>query len=161
MSIDVAHAYARFGGMVARRCEQLLRHPEDARDATHDVFVRLTRRRDDLDDRALGGLLYRMATGICLNRLRDGRRHPTVPDDDLISRIARLDDIEGRLSVASVLDRLFSRHPEDTRTIAVVHLVDGYTLEAVAAEVGMSVSGVRHRLRALKGQLAELEGTPS
>lgn len=125
----------------------------------HDVFVRLSRRRDTLDERALGGLLYRMATGICLNRIRDHRRHPTFPDDDLILRIATADDPVGPLNARRVLDRLFSKEPESTRTLAVLHLLDGYTLEEVAAEVGLSVSGVRYRLRGLRAQLAELEET--
>jgi DNA-directed RNA polymerase specialized sigma24 family protein len=35
----------------------------------------------------------------------------------------------------------------------VLHHVDGLTLEEVAAEVGMSVSGVRKRLRTIKDKL--------
>jgi RNA polymerase sigma-70 factor (ECF subfamily) len=102
-------------------------------------------------------LLYRMATGICLNRLRDHRRHPTEPDDDLVQRIAVVDDPVGPLSARALLDRLFADEPESTRTLAFLHLVDGYTLEEVAEEVGLSVSGVRYRLRRLRAQLPELE----
>ena len=49
-----------------------------------------------------------------------------------------------------VLDWLFNRHPDSSRTIAVLHYVDGLTLEQVASEIGMSVSGVRRRLRKLR-----------
>jgi RNA polymerase sigma-70 factor (ECF subfamily) len=157
MGIDLDHAYRRFGPMVRRRCQQLLRDPEAARDATQDVFVRLTRRRDELDDRALSSLLYRMATGICLNRIRDFGRHPTIPDDDLIARIARTSDPTGPLTARNVLSRLFAREPASTRVIATLHLLDGYTLQEVADEVGLSVSGVRYRLRGLRAQLAELQ----
>jgi len=45
-----------------------------------------------------------------------------------------------------------------TRSLAFMHLVDGMTLEEVARESRLSVSGVRKRLRGLKGRLAELEG---
>jgi RNA polymerase sigma-70 factor (ECF subfamily) len=41
--------------------------------------------------------------------------------------------------------------------MATLHFVDGLTLEEVAREVGMSVSGVRKRLRALRATLVELE----
>lgn len=157
VSVDLDRAYRRFGPMVRRRCQQLLRDPEAARDAMQDVFVRLTRRRDTLDERALSSLLYRMATGICLNRLRDEARHPTTPDDDLVLRIARAPDAGGLVGARDLLGRLFAREPESTRVIAFLHLVDGYTLQEVADEVGMSVSGVRHRLRGLQGALAELD----
>ena len=56
-----------------------------------------------------------------------------------------------------MLERLFGGHQESTRVIAVLHYVDGMTLEEVAGEVGMSVSGVRKRLRNLRRSLAELE----
>jgi RNA polymerase sigma-70 factor (ECF subfamily) len=39
--------------------------------------------------------------------------------------------------------------------MAVLHFVDGLTLEEVARETSLSGSGVRKRLRALKGSLAE------
>ena len=67
------------------------------------------------------------------------------------------DDTEGRTEALSVLDRLFGRERESTRTMAVLHYVDGMTLEQVANEVSMSVSGVRKRLRGLRESLQELE----
>jgi len=48
-----------------------------------------------------------------------------------------------------MLDAIFGGERESTRTIAVMHYVDGMTLEEVAREAGMSVSGVRKRLRML------------
>jgi RNA polymerase sigma-70 factor (ECF subfamily) len=39
---------------------------------------------------------------------------------------------------------------ENTRYMAVLHYIDGLTLEETAQETGMSVSGVRKRLRRLK-----------
>ena len=46
-----------------------------------------------------------------------------------------------------MLDWLFGRQPESSRTIAVLHFVDGLTLEEVARQTDLSVSGVRKRLR--------------
>ena len=56
-----------------------------------------------------------------------------------------------------MLARLFRREPASTRTMAFLHFVDGMTLAEVAGEVGMSVSGVRKRLRGLRASLKELE----
>jgi RNA polymerase sigma-70 factor (ECF subfamily) len=57
-----------------------------------------------------------------------------------------------------LLERIFLGEVESTRTIAVLHWVDGMTLEEVANEVGRSVSGVRKRLRTLREHVAELGG---
>jgi RNA polymerase sigma-70 factor (ECF subfamily) len=61
----------------------------------------------------------------------------------------------------SLLGRLLGSEPESSGVIAVLHLHDGLTLEEVAAEVGMSVSGVRKRLRRLQERLQELQAPSS
>ena len=83
---------------------------------------------------------------------------PETPDDELLQRIADAPDVESAAIAARLLDLLFSREQESTRTLAVMHLLDGMTLEEVAAEAGLSVSGVRKRLRTLREHLHELEG---
>lgn len=144
--VDVEALYERYGPMVLRRCRFLLRDEDQALDTTHDVFVQLLRHRDRLTGTYPSSLLHRIATNLCLNRIRDRRKDADLPGDDVLDRIARRTDLD----VPVFLDRLFRRHPESTRTMAVLHYVDGMTLEQVAAECGMSVSGVRKRLRALR-----------
>jgi RNA polymerase sigma-70 factor (ECF subfamily) len=155
--LDVAELCRRYGPMVIRRCRQLLRNEEDALDASQDVFVRVLERRDRLRAEYPSSLLYRMATNLCLNRLRDRRRERAAGDDGLLERIAAAGD-HGALSEArSVLGRLFGGEPDSSRVLAVLHYVDGLTLEQVACEVGLSVSGVRKRLRGLRRALRLME----
>ncbi|MHB8420939.1 MAG: RNA polymerase sigma factor [Myxococcales bacterium] len=159
MPIDIESAYRRYGPMVLRRCRRLLKEEASALDAMHDVFVQLLRDNHRLDDHGSASLLLRMATHQSLNRLRSRRRRPTDGDPEgvLLSQIASLESGPARVEARSLLARLFGLTPESTRTIAVLHLLDGLTLEEVAAEVGMSVSGVRKRLRGLRAQLPVLE----
>ncbi len=157
MAIDVEACYRRYGPMVLRRCRFLLRDEERAVDAMQDVFVHLLNHQEGLTQVAPSSLLHRMATNVCLNRLRSERRRPSDSDEALLLRIASLEDLESRMGAAAVLDRLFGREQVSTRTIAVLHLVDGMTYEQVAREVGLSVSGVRKRLRTLRTHLEELE----
>jgi RNA polymerase sigma-70 factor (ECF subfamily) len=70
-----------------------------------------------------------------------------------------MDDTERRVGALMVLGRLFDKSPPSSRTIAMLHYVDGFTLEETAREVGMSVSGVRKRLRALSKTLSTIERT--
>jgi RNA polymerase sigma-70 factor (ECF subfamily) len=103
--------------------------------------------------------LLTTATHVCLNRLRSERRRPEDPDYDLLVRIASLDNDAESMSLARrALDRIFGSEPASTRLIAVLFYVDRLTLEEVAAEVGMSVSGVRKRLRTLKQRLPPAQG---
>ena len=130
-----------------------------AADAAQEVFLKVLEKRESMTAGYPSSLLWRMATNHCLNVIRSlERRTETTNSESLLERIACLDDAEDRHMSRGVLRRLFDRHPESSRTIAVLHLVDGMTLEETAREVNMSVSGVRKRLRALRETLKELEG---
>lgn len=157
MAIDTETYYRTYGPMVLRRCRQMLRDEDKAHDAMHDTFVRLLMHEDRLENKAPSSLLFRIATNVCLNKIRSEGRRPETRDDELLQRIAHAGDAEAQSSARSVLARLFSGQKESTKTIAVLHLHDGMTLEEVAGEVGLSVSGVRKRLRGLRSQLHELE----
>jgi RNA polymerase sigma-70 factor (ECF subfamily) len=159
LAIDVQAYYERYGPMVIRRCKRLLGNDARAEDAMHDVFVEVLRRQAELDDQAPSSLLYRIATNVCLNRLRSERRRPETPAGELLADIAAAPESEAGL-VRALLGQLFGGSAESTRTIAVLHLVDGMTLEETAHAVGMSVSGVRKRLRGLKAHVARLEEVP-
>ena len=124
----------------------------------HDVFVQVLTRADRLEDQAPSSLLFRIATNVCLNRLRTRRRRPE-DGGDLLFDIAEQTDPAARSAARAALDRLFRNEPDDTALIAVLHLHDKMTLEEVAAEVGMSVSGIRKRLAKLRTKLHHLEET--
>lgn len=161
MPIDLDSLYERFGPMVLRRCRSMLRDPGHAEDAMQDVFVAVLRAEASLTDEAPSALLMRVATNVCLNRLRSARRHPETRDEELLGRIASGTRDEGRTLARDVLAKLFRADDPlaaSTGTIAVMHLLDGMTLEEVAREAGMSVSGIRKRLRGLKARVTELEG---
>jgi RNA polymerase sigma-70 factor (ECF subfamily) len=132
--------------MVLRRCQRLLRDEAEALDVAQEVFVRLLQHSGRLSEQYPSSLLYRIATNLSLNRIRDRRRAPALAGDAVLHEIAVRDDLDAPLLV----DRVFRRHPESTRTMAVLHYVDGMTLEQVARECGLSVSGVRKRLRNLR-----------
>ena len=157
MAIDVEALYRQYGPMVLRRCRQLLQNEEKALDAMQDTFVQLLRRSQKLTADAPSSLLYRIATNTCLNILRGEKRRPLSGREELLVEIASFDRHEERSAVRAFLDELFSREKASTRTIAVLHYVDRLTLEETAAEVGLSVSGVRKRLRALRRRGLALE----
>ena len=145
----------QYGPMVLRRCRRLLRNEDEALDACQDVFVRVLERQHRLDLTSPSSLLYRIATNVCLNRIRDRKHHP-VTDEPLLAAIAAADEPGAGSDARLLLDWLFGRHPESTRTMAVLHFVDGLTFEEVARHTGLSVSGVRRRLRKLREMLVEI-----
>ena len=128
----VADAFRTYGLAVFRRCVRILRDNEAARDVTQEVFVRCFDRRSRLrSGRELLGWLYRVATNLCLNALRDGkirrdadrRLAPSAP------AAAPAEPPEVRL-----LWDLLRDLDERTRSIVIYVHIDGMT-HAEAAEV--------------------------
>ncbi len=150
MAVDPDLLYRRFAPMVLRRCRRLLGDEEQAVEAMQDTFVEVIRKQAFLTEDAPSSLLYTIATNVCLNRLRTRRRHPVDHNDEILSSIAGTDDPAERATSLQLIDRIFASEKEQTRTIAVLHYVDGFTLEETAAAVGMSVSGIRKRLHRLR-----------
>lgn len=153
-----AKMYEDYAPMVLRRCSALLRDNAEASDMMQNVFLRIYERRNSLDLSAPSSLLWNTATRLCLNRLRDKARHgENVDSEDLLLQIASVNDEVDEYDAARFLKKIFSREPESTRTMAVLHFVDGMTLEETAEAVGLSVSGVRKRLRMLQSKVKNLE----
>jgi RNA polymerase sigma-70 factor, ECF subfamily len=150
MAINVEEFYTQYGPMVLRRCRYILKDEDAAMDAMQDVFVQVLKKQNVLNDKAPSSLLYTIATNICLNRIRAVQSKPETQDDLILHQIASVDNIEDKTINNSFIERIFTNEKASTRTIAVLHYVDKLTLEETADFIGLSVSGVRKRLKKLR-----------
>ncbi|MCP5103722.1 MAG: sigma-70 family RNA polymerase sigma factor [bacterium] len=153
MEINVEEFYTRYGPMVLRRCRHLLRDEEKAMDAMQEVFTKVLLNQKRLKNQYPSSLLYRIATNTCLNIIRADRSSQFTADEDTLINIAMYDESEEKLVMENLLDSIFKREKQSTREIAVLHFVDGMTLKETAKEVGLSLSGVRKRIRELKARV--------
>ena len=148
---DFANLYRQYGPMVLRRCRFILTNEEKALDAMQDVFVRLIERKEKISN-VCSSLLYTMATNICLNKIRSDKLR-NGPEFDVIAEIiedsASAEGTE-KIERSILLDCIFAERDTKDRQIAILHYVDGYTLEETSVKMKMSVSGIRKRLEKLK-----------
>ncbi len=150
LEMDIELLYKKYGPMVYRRCRSMLNNDDAATDAMQDVFVQLIKKKDGLTLDAPSSLLYTIATNICLNIIRKSKKTPECESDEILAIIAEHSEHEKLVITNDFLERLFVDEKKSTKTIAVLHYVDGFTLEETAEHVGLSVSGVRKRLRKLR-----------
>jgi len=149
--------YEAYAPMVYRRCVFLLKDDAEAKDMVQNVFLRVYERVDSLDLSQPSSLLWNTATRLCLNRIRDKKRRGLdVDSSELLLTIACAEE-DDSYEAKGLLAKIFSKEQESTRTIATLHYVDGMTLEETAETVGLSVSGVRKRLRTLQAKIKNLE----
>jgi RNA polymerase sigma-70 factor (ECF subfamily) len=148
---DFDELYETYGPMVLRRCRHLLRDEDKALDAMQDVFVRMIERRERMSG-VCSSLFYTVATTVCLNKIRSDHVRYAPQIDDMLGDMAdaRNSRHEDLTDATILLDDIFANAKEDTRYMAVLHYVDGLTLEETADELHMSVSGVRKRLSTLR-----------
>ncbi len=157
---DFDSLYRQYGPMVLRRCKFLLKDEDKAVDAMQDVFVRIIERREKITS-LCSSFFYTVATRVCLNRIRSDKLR-SGPDFEAVSmtiedNASQLD--EEKVDAGMILDCIFSdMKDEKSRQIAVLHFVDGYTLQETAAAMKMSVSGVRKRLDGLKAKAKKIGG---
>jgi RNA polymerase sigma-70 factor, ECF subfamily len=156
MEIDITEYYRKYGPMVLRRCRMLLKDEDRALDAMQDVFVKLLENQKRLKGDYPSSLLFRMATNVCLNIIRYEKSRPHANGDDVLDYIAANDEMESRIMLRDYLDRIFAKEKASTGEIAVMHYVDNMTLNEVAEISGLSVSGVRKRLKKLTESVKSL-----
>jgi len=149
--IDVEALYRRYGPMILRRCRSLLGDEEQALDAMQDVFVAVLRRKDSLRPDYPSSLLYRIATNTCLNAIRSRKRRPGKGEGQAVDSLPGRDDPESRVLDACLLQQLFEAAKPGTRFLAETHYLRKATLAETAQVSGLSVSGVRKRLRKARG----------
>lgn len=152
MKIDIEDFYRRFAPMVLRRCRYLMRDEELALDMMQETFANLLRHQDRLENTAPSSLLYTMATNLCLNAIKSHqtRAKYTTAVDTSETEFGWSDPAHAQMEAREMLDQIFALDDEKTRTIAWLHYVDRLTLEETAERAGMSVSGIRKRLRKLQ-----------
>ncbi len=151
--IDIEEFYLRYGSIVLRRCRQLLRDEERARDAAQEVFAKLLINKKQLKNCYPSSLLFRISTNICLNILRDDRCRRHFDKEAVLEDIAAYDEVEKEAVAINLLEKIFKKEKPSTREIAVMHFVDGLTFQEVADEIGLSISGVRKRIREFRSRV--------
>lgn len=157
MSLDIEDLYKKYGPMVLRRCRFLLRNEDKALDAMQDVFVNLISSSEKIDYIYPSSLLYRIATNVCLNIIRSENRLPETTDEMILNHIAGYDDMSESIALKELLDSIFRDEKPSTREIAVMLYLDRMTLEQTASRSGLSVSGVRKRMRSLREKASFLK----
>jgi RNA polymerase sigma-70 factor (ECF subfamily) len=155
--IDIQSCYLRYGAMVWRRCRQMLRDEDEAYDTLQEVFVKLIGYQEKIYSDAMSSLLYRIATNLCLNKLRMRRRRGPVESLETAAAVTGRDDQRNESDYRALLEEILQNEMEDVRQIAFLYYFDGMTMQKIAALMAMSTSAVHKRLKKLRRRIREAE----
>lgn len=140
-------------------CRRMARTEQDARELLQDVFVRAWEKLASFrGESALGTWLHRLAVNVILERLRASRRDALRFVDDATDDLPAPGTAERRLDaaidVAAALDLL----PHGARVVAVLHDIEGYSHDEIAAMTGIAPGTSRAQLWRARRHLARILG---
>jgi RNA polymerase sigma-70 factor (ECF subfamily) len=156
-TIDIESCYLRYGAMVWRRCRRLLRDEDEAYDTMQEVFVKLIEYQERVYSDYMSSLLYRIATNLCLNKLRLRRRRGPVESLETVAAVSGQEDRRSESDYRELLEEILQGEIEDVRQIAFMYFFDGMKMQKIAAVMSMSTTAVHTRLKKLRRRIQEAE----
>jgi len=154
----------RYQAAIFRLAVALLRHREDAEDATQDVFVHAFRRLKTLQDaRAFPFWLRKLAVRICLRyrRRRAVEQEFVEPlSNESESEILFRTDIDPeveleRAELRALVRRVVAELPEPFQIVVLLYHMDGLSYDEIAQVLGIPIGTVRSRLARAREMLRE------
>jgi RNA polymerase sigma-70 factor (ECF subfamily) len=160
----VEKASASFQGdyqRIFRYIMSMVHDTAEAEDLTQDTFLRAYRRRETLrDEGAQTTWLYRIATNVCLDRLRQyARRNPmesetdpdqmdlAEPDTPSLQKVIEQDEI------SACIQNYLNDLSDSYRSVILLHDMHDLTSPEIARLLGDSLSAVKIRLHRARRKL--------
>lgn len=134
----VAELYKRHAPALHRRCTAICGNRDEASDLVQETFARYLSSKDKWDNHGSAfAVLYRIATNASIDRLR---RRKTASEDELDAETHSRDlgNEPGRIDNLHDLAFLTKGLSEEELTVAVLHHLDGYTQDGIAASLDLS-----------------------
>ena len=159
-TVDAGVLFETYHDRIYRYVLGLVKNPAEAEDLTQDTFLRAYRYGDSLrDPEVVRGWLYRIATHVCVDRLR--QRKPLVSldseegEDRLeppVSDFPSPLEISERKETSACVQRCLDFLPDKYRAVILLHEAQSLTTPEIADLLGVTVATVKIRLhRARRG----------
>jgi RNA polymerase sigma factor (sigma-70 family) len=162
------HLYELYRARIYNLALRIVQSPEDARDITQDVFVKVYRRLpgSNLTDLQLKPWLYRVAVNACYDHLRTRKVHRDI-DVVTDTRATPVDTFE-QAEMTQLVEQTLSDLSERHRTVLVLKDIHGLRHEEIAGILGITRGATetllfraRESFRAHYGYLTAELPTPS
>ncbi|MBW3576323.1 MAG: sigma-70 family RNA polymerase sigma factor [Actinobacteria bacterium] len=141
----------RYGHKIYTIAYRLTGDPEEAKDLTQDVFVRVYRNLDKYQPGTFEGWLYRITKNLFLDRVRRRKRVrlEPLPEDEWRQPQDAGPGPEARLEQGLLrgdIEQALTELPADFRTAVVLCDVQGLSYEEIARATGWPLGTVRSRI---------------
>jgi RNA polymerase sigma-70 factor (ECF subfamily) len=145
--------YTEYHDRIVRYIASMIRDPVEAEDLAQEAFLRAHTRQETLrDPNAARGWLYRIATNVCLDRLRQRVQHVAL-DAEAVSPSPSAQDRAERAETSACVQRCLDYLPDNYRSVILLFEAHGLTAPEIAELLGVSVANVKIRLHRARRRL--------
>jgi len=156
--------FSTYHDRIHRYVLSLVHNPCEAEDVTQDTFLRAYARRDSLrDPNAVRGWLYRIATRVCLDRLRQRAAPVSLegeegarPVDSVPSASPSALEIAEREQTGACVQRCLDFLSDSYRAVILLHEAHSLTTAEIAQLLGESEGAIKIRLHRARRKLQEI-----
>ncbi|MEW6412323.1 MAG: RNA polymerase sigma factor [Candidatus Zixiibacteriota bacterium] len=146
---------------------QVLGNHLDADEVVQETFVRVYRKRKELNDvRYFSSFIIRVATNYAIDMLRKHKGHSAIPDDtatlpgsiqmDLSARVETPSESFERKRLMEEVNRALEQLPPRQRLTAILHDVEGYTKSEIAQVFDCPEATVRSNLHIARTKIRKI-----
>ena len=153
-TVDAGVLFETYHDRIYRYVLGMVKSPAEAEDLTQDTFLRAYRYGDSLrDPEAVRGWLYRIATHVCLDRLR--QRKPLISLDSEegearvrppVSEFPSPLEVSERRETSACVQRCLDFLPDKYRAVILLHEAHSLTAREIADLLGVTLTTVKIRL---------------
>jgi RNA polymerase sigma-70 factor, ECF subfamily len=161
---DTVKLFECYRARIYRYILRMIKNPAEAEDLTQDTFLRAHRAQASLrDPDAVRGWLYRIATHVCLDRLRQRKPQVSIDSEEESNRVASAAsespsalEITERKETSACVQRCLDYLPDKYRAVILLHQAHSLTAAEIADLLGVTVTTVKIRLHRARRKLQRL-----
>jgi RNA polymerase sigma-70 factor, ECF subfamily len=161
---DIGDLFEAYHNKIYRYLLHLVKNPAEAEDLTQETFLRAYRGQESLrDPEAIRGWLYRIATHVCLDRLRQRKSHLPIESNEgvrhlesAVSAPPTAQEITERKETSACVQRCLDFLPDSYRAVILLYVGHSLTASEIAQLLGVSVGAVKIRLHRARRKLQQV-----
>lgn len=145
--------YRQFYGYAMGLCLRYARSKEEAREIVNDGFFKVFTKIESFDrERPFKTWMGRVMINTALDQYRREAKHQIYDDIDLATQVAIDETVISQLSYEELIG-MIQQLPPGYRIVFSLAVLDGYTHEEIADELGISVGASKSNLSRARGKL--------
>lgn len=163
-SDEASALFSSYHERIYRYLLSLIHNPAEAEDLTQDTFLRAYSHRDSLrHPNAVRGWLYRIATHLCLDRLRQRVVQVSIDSEEgdrratsVLAAMPSALEITEREETGACVQRCLDFLSDSYRAVILLHEAHSLTAPEIAELLGESVGTIKIRLHRARRKLLEI-----